>query len=101
MPEMTVRVRWPDNTTQDCYSPSLVMHDFLAAGTTYTVGEFVDRSHAALLQASERVRLKFGFACTSAQATRDQISEIAERFQPHDQVEVLAMDPPLPTEDLT
>ena len=48
MPEMTFDVQWPDGRVQRCYSPSLVMHDYLNAGSDYTVAEFVDRSAQAL-----------------------------------------------------
>ena len=56
MPEMTFTVQWPDNTVQQCYSPSLVMHDYLRVGDTYTVADFVGLSTAALDEAAERVR---------------------------------------------
>ena len=48
MPEMTFRVRWPDGSEADCYSPSLVMHDHLAAGSEYPLDDFVRRSTEAL-----------------------------------------------------
>ena len=48
MPEMTFTVQWPDGAVQDCYSPSLVMHDHLQAGATYTVAELLERTGAAL-----------------------------------------------------
>ena len=73
MPEMTVSVRWPDGRSADLYSPSLVMHDHLSPGATYTVDEFVKRASTALGIASERVRAKYGFACTSAAATRSTV----------------------------
>ena len=56
MPEMTFQVRWPDGSEVSCYSPSLVMHDYLDRGAVYSVDEFVSRSSAALDLASERVR---------------------------------------------
>ncbi|MEO9323141.1 MSMEG_0570 family nitrogen starvation response protein [Nocardioides sp. C4-1] len=96
MPEMTLSVRWPDGRVQDCYSPSLVLHDHLVAGTTYTVRDFTRRSTLALAIASERVKEKFGFACTSAAATTQQITESATAFGPDDVVEVVRMWPPLP-----
>lgn len=95
MPEMTFEVRWPDGSTQRCYSPSLVVHDYLSAGTTYAVGEFVDRSTRALTEASERVRAKFGFYCTSAAETTDRIASVAVKFAPEAAVQVTAMHPPL------
>ena len=99
MPEMTVVVRWPDGSVEECYSPSLVMHDHLAAGTSYAVEEFVRRSGVALDEASERVRARYGFACTSAQASRRRIQQVAAAFTPDQEVTVLTMSPPLPTED--
>ncbi|MCE5289307.1 MAG: MSMEG_0570 family nitrogen starvation response protein [Nocardiaceae bacterium] len=97
MPEMTFDVRWPDGTTASCYSPSLVMHDHLQTGTTYTVSEFVARSTTALGEAAERVKAKFGFYCTSAAETTSRITATAANFPPHAEVTVVAMHPPLVT----
>lgn len=83
MPEMTFTVRWPDGTVEECYSPSLVMHDHLATGSSYTVVDFVARTTTALDEASRRVAEKYGFACTSA---IQQSGEIAERSARHDPV---------------
>lgn len=80
MPEMTFTVRWPDGSTQQCYSPSLVMHDFLAEATDYRIDDFMARSTEALTQASDRVRAKFGFACTSAAATIEALTQTRHRF---------------------
>ncbi|MCZ4499109.1 MAG: hypothetical protein JWQ74_1662 [Marmoricola sp.] len=96
MPEMTFSVRWPDGREVPCYSPSLVMHDFLDVGRSYTVADFATRSSTALEIASSRVREKFGFACTSAAATLAEIQLNAQRFAPDELVEVVAMHPPLP-----
>ncbi len=95
MPEMTFDVRWPDGRVQQCYSPSLVMHDYLTSGSDYTVAEFLDRSAKALREASERVRAKFGFACTSAAATNEKIIHAATRFAPDATIRVVAMQPGL------
>lgn len=95
MPEMTFAVRWPDGQQSSYYSPSLVMHDFLSVGGRYPVGEFVGRASEALALASERVRAAYGFACTSAAASEATILERAAAFG-DGEVEVLAMDPPLP-----
>ena len=95
MPEMTFAVRWPDGTTHNCYSPSLVMHDHLEAGSSYTVADFVARSTTALGEAAERVKAKFGFYCTSAMETTNQITTAAAQFPPHAEVTVVAMEPSL------
>lgn len=76
MPEVYFTVQLPDGSRKDCYSPSTVVRDFFATGDEMTVSDFVSRSRTALSQASERVRARYGFACSSADA---QISAI-ERF---------------------
>lgn len=83
MPEMHFHVRWPDGRREACYSPSLVVKDFLAPGESYAVDEFVERTRTALTIASERVRVKYGFACSSA---LDQLARIeaAAKLQPSD-----------------
>lgn len=93
MPEMIFAVRWPDGVAQQCYSPSLVMHDHLDAGATYTVADFVERCDRALSEASERVRAKYGFACTSAAATAEQIETAAARYPAQARVQVTSMHP--------
>jgi uncharacterized repeat protein (TIGR04042 family) len=94
---MTFDVRWPDGRVQRCYSPSLVMHDYLKPGTDYTVADFVERSGRALSEASERVRAKFGFACTSAAETNARISAAATQFPSDATISIVAMQPPLVT----
>lgn len=98
MPEMTFTVRWPDGTVDDCYSPSLVVHDHLDAGATYSVREFAERCATALGLASDRVRARYGFACTSSAATLEQIRRTAARHDLDATVDVLRMHPQLPDE---
>jgi uncharacterized repeat protein (TIGR04042 family) len=95
MPELIFEVRWPDGRLQRCYSPSLVMHDYLSAGSDYTVADFVDRSSRALQEASERVRAKYGFACTSAAATQTEIVSAAVEYPSDATIRVVAMQPEL------
>jgi uncharacterized repeat protein (TIGR04042 family) len=95
MPEMTFDVQWPDGRLQRCYSPSLVMHDYLAPGSDSTIADFVDRSTQALQEASERVRAKYGFACTSAAGTTAEIASAAIEFPSSATVRVVAMQPGL------
>lgn len=93
MPEMHFHVRWPDGRREACYSPSLVVKDYLAAGECYAVDDFVGKTRTALNIASERVREKYGFACSSA---IDQLARIeaAAKLQPPDgQVAVEAFEP--------
>jgi uncharacterized repeat protein (TIGR04042 family) len=76
MPEMYFTIRWPDGCDERCYSPSLVVRDFLEVGRSYRLPEFVDRSRAMLHDASERVRARYGMACSAA---LDQLAAIEER----------------------
>ncbi|MCU1406893.1 MAG: hypothetical protein JWQ43_3196 [Glaciihabitans sp.] len=96
MPEMTFTVRWPDGTIEDCYSPSLVMHDHLDVGAAYPVDEFVSRANTALQLASQRVLATYGFECTSAMAQQDRLAISSARYDARSAVTVLDMQPPLP-----
>jgi putative flavoprotein involved in K+ transport len=68
MPEVHFRIRWPDGTRQSCTSPSRTIERELCVGGSYPVDEFMRRATAALTAGSERVREKYGFACTAAAA---------------------------------
>jgi uncharacterized repeat protein (TIGR04042 family) len=80
MPEMHVVVRWPDDSIMDCYSPSLVIREYLELGASYSVVDFLERSRTALGIASERVREKFGTPCTLAARQLEQIETKARAF---------------------
>ena len=73
MPEMHFTIEWPNGKRQRCYSPSYIIEDFLDAGGAYPVVDFLARAGAALEGASERVRERYGFACSSA---LDQLREL-------------------------
>lgn len=76
MPVMHFTVRWPDGEQMRCYSPSLVVREYLEVGATYTLAEFLRRSRTMLNIGSERVRAKFGFACSAA---LDQLAVLETR----------------------
>lgn len=89
MPEMYFHVRWPDGEYEQCYSPSLVITDHLTPGETYPIEDFVARCETALNEASERVRQKYGFACSSAMDQLGRIHQKAEQFAQMPDSEVL------------
>ena len=94
MPEMHFVVRWPDAGEMRCYSPSLVVRDYLQVGQVYPLGDFMERSRTMLHIGSERVRAKYGYACSAAM---DQLAELEERAAAFDagaSVTVVAFDPP-------
>lgn len=79
MPAMHFHIRWPDQTQTRCYSPSRVVQDYLQVGHSYPLDDFLQRSRTALSAASERVRAKYGFACSQAM---DQLAEIEHLAAP-------------------
>lgn len=81
MPEIHFRVRWPDQSESLCYSPSRVIKDYLNPGQSYPLPEFVQRCREALPIASERVRQKYGYTCSSAMSQLAEIEATAARFQ--------------------
>ena len=81
MPEMLFKIRWPDGTTEDCYSPSLVIKDHLETGRAYPLAEFRALSRTALSIASERVRAKYGFPCSNALLQIARIDAACRRFE--------------------
>jgi uncharacterized repeat protein (TIGR04042 family) len=93
MPVMHFHIQWPDRTEANCYSPSQVVSDFFTPGTDYPVDDFVSRAREALNIASERVREKYGFACSAAMDQLAKIEVDAERFmnQPDARVKVIAL----------
>jgi uncharacterized repeat protein (TIGR04042 family) len=69
-------IEWPDGSRESCYSPSYVVEEHVAVGQAYPVSEFLDRIGRALREASERVRARYGFACSSA---LDQLERLRMR----------------------
>ncbi|MFI7587676.1 MSMEG_0570 family nitrogen starvation response protein [Spongisporangium articulatum] len=94
MPEMYFHVVWPDGARERCYSPSLVVEEYLTPGNTYPVDEFVRLSTEALTIASERVRAKFGFYCTASAATLESIVSRAARQPEGGDVQVESFSQP-------
>lgn len=68
VPEIHFVVRWPDDTVTACYSPSFVVREFFAVGSSYALDDFLARSREALGIASERVQARYGFPCSRARA---------------------------------
>jgi uncharacterized repeat protein (TIGR04042 family) len=92
MPVMHFKVQWPDGSEANCYSPSTVVGEFFEAGQHYALGDFVERAREALHIGSERVREKYGFACSAAMDQLAQIEEQAERFALDPQAEVKVVE---------
>jgi uncharacterized repeat protein (TIGR04042 family) len=94
MPEMHFTVRWPDGDDTRCYSPSLVVRDYLEVGRSYPLPDFIERSRTMLNIGSERVRAKYGFACSAALDQLRALEERAGGYAAEQQVTVTRFDLP-------
>jgi uncharacterized repeat protein (TIGR04042 family) len=93
MPVTHFVVRWPDGREERCYSPSTVVRDYLRPGD-YPLDTFLSSAHDALTAASERVREKFGYLCSSALDQWAALEHTAEAYRSHPaaQVTVVSVD---------
>jgi uncharacterized repeat protein (TIGR04042 family) len=87
-------VRWPEGDELRCYSPSLVVREYVDVGRSYPLADFLDRSRAMFHVASERVKAKFGFYCSAAIDQLHEIEERAARSDPSSFVTVVAFEVP-------
>jgi uncharacterized repeat protein (TIGR04042 family) len=95
MPEMHFLIEWPDGRRDRCYSPSYVVAEHIEVGGEYAVADFVARAARALNLASDRVRERYGFACSSALDQLARLEAAAGALSPADRarpVKVLAFD---------
>ncbi|MBS9477554.1 MSMEG_0570 family nitrogen starvation response protein [Ancylobacter radicis] len=88
MPEMHFSIRWPDGTREICYSPSLVIKDYFVPGESYTLDDFLARSRAALMIASERVQARYGMPCSRALGQLARIESGARAYSTHPEARV-------------
>ena len=83
MPEMRFLICWPDGLEESCYSPSLVIKDFLSPGTVYPLPDFLARSREALTVASDRVKARYGTPCSLALGQLQRIEAAGHGFAGH------------------
>ncbi|HET9073854.1 MAG TPA: MSMEG_0569 family flavin-dependent oxidoreductase [Solirubrobacteraceae bacterium] len=100
MPTVDIRIRWADGTVQDGESPSRVIERHITSGALYPRDELRRRLADGLAAASDRVRERFGMACTQAMA-QSQEFELAALQHGGDpeslsRVELVKVSPPAP-----
>ncbi|HEY1122160.1 MAG TPA: MSMEG_0570 family nitrogen starvation response protein, partial [Haloferula sp.] len=88
MPETPFTVELPDGSLKYCYSPSSVVRDYFVAGDTLPADEFLRKARASLSEASNRVLAKFGFACSSAASSLEEIEHWASALPPESTVRI-------------
>ena len=67
------------------------MREHFTAGEDLSVAEFLTRSRTALAEASERVRAKFGFGCSSAMNQLADIEQWLRAFPPDGIVRIVSL----------
>ena len=88
MPEVRFQLEWPDGQSSTLYSPSTVILDYFRTGDSLLVSELEARGVEALRAASERVRARFGFACTRADEEESLLRQWVSRYSSNDTVHV-------------
>lgn len=89
VPEVTLTLEWPDGRTSALYSPSTVIFRYLRPGASLPVGELEHRVAEALRHASERVRARYGFACTRTEEEERKLRQIATAYAADQIVQVV------------
>ena len=92
MPEVIFKIKWPSGDIESCYSPSTSILNYLEAGKSYSVEDFVSLSSKALEIASQRVMERYGFRCTSAESQVSKILTTAKSFGAKETVTCLSME---------
>jgi uncharacterized repeat protein (TIGR04042 family) len=89
MPAVYFTIELPDGATKECYSPSTVIQNYFKTGEQMFVSEFLSKGRTAFAHASERVREKYGFSCSSAVAQLEDIEEWMRAFPDEGIVRIL------------
>lgn len=90
MPEVVLELCWPDGESSPFYSPSTVVHNYLRPGERLTIAELEHKGLEALRQASERVRARYGFACTRTDEEASRLRQRLARYPRQATVEIRA-----------
>jgi len=88
MPEVRLQLQWPDGDTSEFYSPSTVVLEYLRPGDAISIAELEQVGVRALHEASERVRARYGFACTRADEEERRLRERLGDYDSHATVRV-------------
>ncbi|MDC9596128.1 MSMEG_0570 family nitrogen starvation response protein [Xenorhabdus anantnagensis] len=93
MPSVNFTVKWPNGELFQYYAPSTVIYEYLFIGQRYPSTQFLHQIENGLHAASERVRTRYGFACSSAMDNLAMIKRQIKIFglSPEDQIEVIEM----------
>ena len=80
MPEINFQLNLPDGKKKSLYSPSTVILEYLKPGDSLKISDF--KSLAIQHKASEKVRAKYGFACTRTLEEEEKILSWISNYDP-------------------
>ena len=82
MPEINFQLNLPDGKKTSLYSPSTVILEYLKPGDSLKISDFKSLAIKALHEASEKVRAKYGFACTRTLEEEEKILNWISNYAP-------------------
>ena len=82
MPEINFQINLPDGKKASLYSPSTVILEYLKPGDSLKISDFKSLAIQALHKASEKVRAKYGFACTRTLEEEEKILSWISNYDP-------------------
>ena len=82
MPEINFKINLPDGKKTSLYSPSTIILEYLRPGDTLKISDFKSLVIKALKEASEKVRAKYGFACTRTLEEEKKILSWISKYDP-------------------
>lgn len=88
MPEVWLDLEWPDGQQSRFYSPSTVVLEHLPPGSEFSVAELREAGLRALAEASERVRARYGFACTRTDEEAATLRRLSAQYDDQARVKV-------------
>ena len=88
MPEVSLKINFPDGKTTYLYSPSTIIFEYLKPGDSLKISDFKSLAIKALHKASERVRTKYGFACTRTQEEEKKILSWISNYDPNQHISI-------------
>jgi len=91
MPEINFQLNLPDGKKKSLYSPSTVILEYFKPGDSLKISDFKSLAIQALHKASEKVRAKNGFACTTTLEEEEKILSWISNYDP-DQLISISME---------
>ena len=91
MPVTFLNIEWPNENIDSVYSPSSIIQEYFSPGESLSVSDFKEKCLIALDKASDRVRAKYGYACTSAMGEAERISDLCGEFDEEKVIKILSI----------